>query len=218
MDAATRYRRPQSAPPTRGELGTSTQASPRSTSDFHPELPRISTQTSADLASVVRLLDHAAATQLILDGHALCCLSLMHWTVAPGKMLPCLSLNNIEVEHAHRRQGHARRCLRALSLAAGDNRLAFVVYNVVSAHMHTLLRQLGSRCLPSTMSRGLDGCSYWVPPSPPSAHPLHLVDVPRFAPMGLPPFRLGLEVRPFQLCLCGCAGCVKGTCGCGSAS
>ena len=48
-----------------------------------------------------------AATRFILDGHAQCCVSLVHWYVAPRDKMACLTLNRIEVEQSHRRQGHA---------------------------------------------------------------------------------------------------------------
>lgn len=211
--AAMPSHRAQPASPTFPELSATAHAPPTSTSSFYPDMPRVSTEKPEDLATFVRMLNGTAATRFILDGHAQCCVSLVHWYVAPRDKMACLTLNRIEVEQSHRRQGHARRCLKALCLAAGANRLGFVIYNVVSAHMHTLMSEFGGRCLPSTIRRGLDGCSYLFPPDASAgAAPLHLVDVQRFASSYLPPFRLGLEAQLFQLCLCGCPGCVVGTC------
>ena len=42
------------------------------------------------------------------------------------RRVPCLSLTNIEVASSHRRQGHARRTLRALTTVAKDSRRVFI--------------------------------------------------------------------------------------------
>ena len=162
---------------------------------FHPALPRISA-ASAGLATLLQVLADGQTRQCVLDEHTRLCLARVRWWVAASSRgVPCVLLQNIEVDPPHRQCGHARRALLSLCRAAGDGRLALIVYNVTSQHMHTLVRTLDGVRLPETAGRSArDGCSYWLA-SGPASLALHRVDVRELAPYGLPSFRLGLEVH-----------------------
>lgn len=51
-----------------------------------------------------------------------------------GQVVPCFSLTNINVHPDARRQGHARRTLKALHAVACSHRRTLIVDNVVSEH------------------------------------------------------------------------------------
>ena len=159
---------------------------------FYPTLPRVRSSTPA-LMNLLRSLGEEA-TSCVLDKHTHMSLARVRWNVTSRNSVSCVSVQNIVVEKEYRLRGHARRALRALSRVAADSRLILVAYNVVSTNMHALVRnQLDGRCLPESGGCGFDGCSYWIPQE--STHrALYQVDVQ--APYGLPPFRLGVEVRP----------------------
>ena len=93
----------------------------------------------------------------------------------PDKIVPCLSLTNIEVAPSERRRGHARTTLAALTQYAKDSRQLLMVENVVSEHMHALIGELKGQPLPGNRA-GARGCNYWI--GPPSAragwHPQEL--------------------------------------------
>ena len=79
--------------------------------------------------------------------------------------VPVLSLTNIQVDASQRRQGHARRAIGSLRVAAADNQHALVVENVVSQHMHKLVRSMDGRHMPGSRP-GANGCHYWIPSTP----------------------------------------------------
>ena len=84
---------------------------------------------------------------------------------AAGQAVPCLSLTNINVHPDARRQGHARRTLKALHAVACGYRRLLIVDNVVSDHMHILIGELGGKALPGS-TVGRKGCNYYIPSSP----------------------------------------------------
>ena len=73
--------------------------------------------------------------------------------VPHGKKVPCLTLTNIHVERAARRQGHARRAVHALRTVAAGSGRALLVENVVSQKMHALVRDLGGQPLFGALGR-----------------------------------------------------------------
>ena len=119
------------------------------------------------VAISAQLAQHGGDTvDCVLDGHTRLCLrrSFSKRDVPTGRRVPVLSLTNIAVDSPFRRQGHARRAMRALSKYAATNRCALVVENVVSDHMHGLIEELDGQPLWGSR-RGAKGCNYWLPPS-----------------------------------------------------
>ena len=131
---------------------------------FYPSLPRISAG-SAELSGLLLKLDSRTMSCVLAD-HTRLSLARFKWFVSSKNRVACVSLEHIEVEDSQRRKGHARRAVNMLSLAAADNHLALVVQNVVSEHMHDLVRDLGGRCLPGDSQYGQKGAHYWIPPAP----------------------------------------------------
>ena len=82
--------------------------------------------------------------------------------VRMGRSVPCLSLTHIEVPTSQRRAGHARGTLRALNRIARADRRVLLVENVVSPHMHQLVREHGGEAMPGSRP-GSKGCHYWIP-------------------------------------------------------
>jgi hypothetical protein len=83
----------------------------------------------------------------------------------PGQSVRCLSLTNIMTDLEHRRQGRARRALRALRAVAEEHSHALLIENVVSDHMHALVQDLDGVELPGHRA-GRRGCNYWMRPDP----------------------------------------------------
>jgi hypothetical protein len=61
-----------------------------------------------------------------------------------------------------RRQGHARRALKALNAVASDSGRVLLVENVVSDHMHKIIGELKGQPFPGSRV-GRKGAHYWIP-------------------------------------------------------
>ena len=129
---------------------------------FHP--PHIQRLNAADAPAALNRMpgEHFVA---VLDEHTQIKMRKFSSSrfVTSGEVVQCLSLSNIEVAPQQRRQGHARRALRALRKAADVNRHVLIVENVVSDHMHALIESLQGDPLPGCR-RGAKGCNYVLPP------------------------------------------------------
>lgn len=129
---------------------------------FWPTLPHTE-PTSAAVFDLLKGLDGRRTSHIIGDCTRLT-LVRFRWHVSPQHRIPCVSIEDIEVDARHRRLGHARRILSLMSMVAADLGEALVVSNVVNEHMHILMQQLNGRCLPGIYGNGQDHCHYWLPP------------------------------------------------------
>lgn len=84
--------------------------------------------------------------------------------VPNGQTVKVLSLTNIAVDPSERRKGHARRAMLALHRYGRDEKCAFIVENVVSDAMHTIIEELNGEPLWGSR-KGARGCHYWLPPT-----------------------------------------------------
>lgn len=101
----------------------------------------------------LKIGDHTQLGVRLLDSTAWC---------GYGECVPCLSLPNIHVGSEYRRQGHARRTLKALNTVASDSGRVLLVENVVSDHMHKIIGELKGQPLPGSHV-GRKGAHYWIP-------------------------------------------------------
>ena len=152
---------PREEPPAQpSQRSASTPAARASRSRFHPH---VGLRCDATTNSLSRLLQHIGGSPvpLVLGESVLVRAVRFRWHCDETLRVPCIVVKYVEVQPCVRRQGHARCALRLLSLAAADNKLALVVEDVISEHMHALVQQLGGRRLPGDART----FTYWLPPA-----------------------------------------------------
>ena len=135
---------------------------------FHPELPRISstalTRVLTDEKNFSGAFSGPFTYTCVLDSAARIHLHRYTCSVTTTLRAPCLSLVSIEVDERQRLRGHCRSALFTLRQSAQDLNHAFIIENVVSSHMHRLMRELDARPLPGS-KLGEHGGRYWIPPA-----------------------------------------------------
>ena len=135
---------------------------------FYPCLPQVS---SATLQRVIMELyhrrDRGAVQYVVLNGATRLGIRIIKRVITCGERRACLSIQHIEVQERHRREGHARRAIASMREHAANAGLPLIVEDVISEHMLKLLTmEFGAESLGSRRCGEELGCDFHVPGAP----------------------------------------------------